>query len=145
MKKILPFAAAVMTAASAIPYCPKAAEEMNVKNIPHLISYHPLELEQKTVEYINNRNLDIDFNSDGKFDHFDCYLLDRYDDYPGSNDYLPENIREKIKANSDLDGDGETDAREKGCILCHFLLYCDIDKQSCSLLSTLWQCLLPWL
>ena len=127
MKKILPFAAAVMTAASAIPYCPKAAEEMNVKNIPHLISYHPLELEHKTVEYINNRNLDIDFNSDGKFDHFDCYLLDRYDDYPGSNDYLPENIREKIKANSDLDGDGETDAREKGCILCHFLLYCDID------------------
>jgi hypothetical protein len=127
MKKFLSLAAAVMTAASAIPYCPKAAEDMNVKNIPHLTDYYPLELEQETVNYISSRKLDIDFNSDGKFDHLDCYLLDRYDDYPGNNDSLPEDIREKIIANSDLDGDGETDAREKGCILCHFLLYCDID------------------
>ena len=127
MKKFLSLAAAVMTASSAIPYCPKAAEEMNVKNIPHLTYYYPLEAEQETVDYISSRNLDIDFNSDGKFDHLDCYLLDRYDDYPGNNDYLPEDIREKIIANSDLDGDGETDAGEKLRIYCHFLLYCDID------------------
>ncbi|WP_303838714.1 hypothetical protein [Ruminococcus flavefaciens] len=127
MKKIISLAAAVMTAASAIPYCPKAAEEMNVKNIPHLTYYYPLEAEQETMDYISSRNLDIDFNSDGKFDHLDCYLLDRYDDYPGNNDYLPEDIREKIIANSDLDGDGETDAGEKLRIYCHFLLYCDID------------------
>ena len=127
MKKIISFAAALMTAASTIPCFPHAAEEMNVKNIPHLTGSYPLESEQETVQYINDRNLDIDFNSDGKFDHLDCYLLDRYDDYPGSNDFLPEDIREKIKANGDLDGDGEVDAREKGNIFCHFLLYCDID------------------
>ena len=53
MKKFLSLAAAVMTAASAIPYCPNAAEEMNVKNIPHLTDYYPLELEQETVNYIS--------------------------------------------------------------------------------------------
>ena len=127
MRKFASFAAAVLTATATIPCFPAAAEEINVKNIPHLIDYYPLELEQKTVQTINDRKLDIDFNSDGKFDHFDCYLLDRYDDYPNSHDYLPEDIRTKIAANGDLDGDGKVDAYETRCIFCHFLFYCDID------------------
>ena len=125
MKKIMSFAAAMLTAAAAMPCIPKADIELNVKNKPHLTYLHSLEVEQKTVRYITEKNLDIDFNSDGKFDHLDCYLLDRYNDYPGSHDYLPEDIRTKIAANADLDGNGKVD--EKLEIICHFLLYCDID------------------
>ena len=127
MKKIAAFAAAILTASAAIPYIPSASVEMNVKNLPHHTDYYPLVDEQKTMKEINERNLDIDFNSDGKFDHLDCYLLERYDDYLYSNDYLPEDIRTKIAANADLDGNGTVEYYEKARIFCHFLLYCDID------------------
>ena len=127
MKKIAIFAAAMLTASSAIPCIPDASVEMDVKNIPHSTYYYPLEVEQRTVRSINDRGLDFDFNSDGKFDHLDCYLLGRYNDYPGAEDFLPDDIREKISANADLDENGCIDAYEKGNIFCHFLLYCDID------------------
>ncbi|WP_295084535.1 dockerin type I repeat-containing protein [Ruminococcus sp.] len=127
MKKIACLAATVLTTSSAIPCIPDASVEMNVKNIPHLTYYYPLEVELKTMRSINERNLDFDFNSDGKFDHLDCYLLGRYNDYPGSEDSLPEDIRAKISANADLDEDGQVESYEKGNIFCHFLLYCDID------------------
>ncbi len=125
MRKIISLATAMLTAAASIPCIASADIEMDFKNKPHLTYFHSLEVEQKTVRTINEKYLDMDFNSDGKFDHFDCYLLDRYDDYPGNHDYLPEDIRTKIAANADLDGNGRTD--EKWDIYCHFLLNCDID------------------
>jgi|GEM_PF-2288432 len=127
MKKISAITASILTASAAIPCIPYAEDAPFIRNIPHCISTHAIEDEVETIEYISEGKLDIDFNSDGKFDQFDCYLLSRYDSLISYKDALPEAIAAKIAKNADLDGDGEISQNEEQRIYAHFMLNCDID------------------
>ena len=140
MKKLAAVTSALLTASAAMPYIPQAAEEITAKNTPHADYLNIITTEQDIMQAVSDRGLDFDFNSDGKFDHLDCYLLDRYIDtdycndqfmhyehYIQPNDNLPEEIRSKIAANADIDGDSIIDAPDKIRVLRHFLLNCDID------------------
>ncbi|MBR6985771.1 MAG: hypothetical protein IKH75_20025 [Ruminococcus sp.] len=127
MKKLTAFVSAAMIVASAVPCTTCAAEEMVIKNFPHTTATDWYEYEEDILQDISEKGIDIDFNSDGKFDNLDCYLLCRYDPYNPELDAIPEDIKAKIIKNADLDGDGEISETEETKVIYHFLLNCGID------------------
>lgn len=78
MKRFAAFAAAMLTASTVTPVIPYAAENYNVRNIPHTLDETNLRNEENYVKTINEKGLDLDVNSDGVFDNFDCYLISRF-------------------------------------------------------------------
>ena len=127
MKRFAAFAAAMLTASTVTPAVPYAAEDYNVRNIPHSVDETNLRNEENYVKTINEKGLDLDVNSDGVFDNFDCYLISRFIPDDSEDDHLGEAIHTKIGALLDINDDGIIEASESYIPYYHYLFNCDID------------------
>ncbi|MCR5111550.1 MAG: hypothetical protein K6B38_11710 [Ruminococcus sp.] len=127
MKRFAAFAAAMLTASTVIPTIPYAAENYNVRNIPHTLDETNLRNEENYVKTINEKGLDLDVNSDGVFDNFDCYLISRFTPDNSEDDHLGEAIHSKIEALLDLNDNGVIETAESYTPYYHYLFNCDID------------------
>lgn len=123
MKKLPAFLAALIASVSVSPVVPNAADaEIPVPIITPDTIMEEYSVERNCVAAIADGQFDIDLNSDGKFDIFDCYALYRSVWNAGASDEM----REKCRLNADYDENGIVDPNDCEYLAYYYGLYKDI-------------------
>lgn len=132
MKKITSFFAAIMTAASdgdddlkQITHRPDIKANPYIKGLIDC-AYRYSEKSAETITLLTEGTIDVDFNSDGRTDEMDGYLLYQY--AMSNSDILPSAVSEAIRDTGDIDGNGCTDYSDADIFMQYILLY-DIPRE----------------
>lgn len=126
MKKLPAYLTALVTAVTASPIIPNAADgELPIPAFTPPTIFQEGTLTRKSVEAIANGEFDLDLNSDGHFDIFDCYALYRSVWNAGAS----AEMREKCRQNADYNHDGIVDPLDCKMLVYYYGLFCDVKPE----------------
>ncbi len=132
MKRITSFFAAIMTAASdGVDDLAQITHRPDIKANPYIkgvieCAYRYSERSAETIALLTEGTIDADFNSDGRTDEMDGYLLYQY--AMSCSDILPADVSDAIRKYGDIDGNGITDYSDADIFMQYILLY-DVPRE----------------
>ncbi|MBO4878435.1 MAG: hypothetical protein J5501_10545 [Ruminococcus sp.] len=127
MKKITSFFAAIMTAASdGEDDLAQITQRPDIKSNPYIkglidAAYRYSSKSSDTVALLTEGTINADFNSDGKTDEMDGYLLYQY--AMSYTDLLPSSVSGSIRNKGDINGDGVINTEDADIFMQYIILY----------------------